>query len=153
MKYYQAFICTNGHCISSYGNNDTKFCETCGAEVISVCPSCGSPLRGRPNESYSFVSNYATPDFCYNCGAPLPWTKAALDAGEELIRDAIELDTAQQESLIKHLPDIIQATPRTSLAGTLVARALDQMLDVTAAGMKQFIIDCACEALKNQLGL
>ena len=79
--YNNATICLNGHVVSKYQANYQKFCSKCGKETYSKCPECNSPIHGKYEVDgiVDLSGSYNRPDYCYNCGAPYPWTKIILD--------------------------------------------------------------------------
>ena len=155
MSYYTAYICKNGHCISSYGHHtsEEKFCSRCGSEIISQCPECGAVIRGSYKSPYGFPAEYNVPAYCLHCGQPFPWTKTALDIAEALIREDEHLDTLVQQQLIDSLPDIVSETPKTKLSAIRLKKAFVSAGRFTAEGIRQFVIDFGCELAKQQLGL
>lgn len=155
MSYYTAYICKNGHCISSYGSNtpNEKYCSKCGSEVISACPACQKAIRGSYKSPYGLPAEYEIPAYCLYCGQPFPWTEAALDAAEALIQEDECLDQLTQQQLIGSLPDIISETPKTKISAVRLKKALASAGRFTAEGIRQFVIDFGCELAKQQLGL
>ena len=154
MEYHLGVICKNGHCISSYGDQALdKHCETCGAEIITRCPECGTPIRGTPNVDESWLYQYNTPSFCWNCGNPFPWTESAIASASMLIEEEAKLSALEQGRLIESLPDIVSETPRTQIAVVRFKKAMVAAGKFTAEGLRQFAIDFGCELAKKQLGL
>ena len=155
--YRIAAICRNGHCIDSglqYSSPDERFCEICGAEVIAVCPSCNTPIRGKYYaEGVLDFTEFPVPSYCISCGKPFPWTQSAIDAATAIIEDADDLDAAQRDKLVEVLPDIIAETPKTRLASTRFMKAISGAGKFTAEALRQFAIDFGCELAKQQLGL
>lgn len=157
--YRTAQICMNGHCITdsydAYPQRGQPFCEQCGASTITECPSCKAKIRGDYYEDgiCSLSSFFKAPAYCCQCGAPFPWTQAAMEAAADLIKEDQELLPDQQERLLASLPDIIAETPRTNLATVRIKKALLAAGKFTAEGLRQFVIDFGCELAKKQLGL
>lgn len=155
--YRIAAICKNGHCIDSglqYPSPSERFCEICGAEVIAVCPSCNTPIRGKYYaEGVLDFTEFPVPSYCISCGKPFPWTQSAIDAATAIIEDADDLDAAQRDKLVEVLPDIIAETPKTRLASTRFMKAISGAGKFTAEALRQFAIDFGCELAKQQLGL
>jgi len=79
-RFYSAAICRRGHIVDSMlGSHPRGYssppapnkCATCGAQVLTACPSCGSRLRGHlRGVVHPDTTLY---DFCDSCGAALPW--------------------------------------------------------------------------------
>lgn len=158
MGYYRtAQICLNGHCISdsvdAYPQHSQPFCSQCGAPTITSCPSCSAKIRGDYHEDgLAYLSaKYTVPAYCYNCGEPYPWTKAAIDSLVDLISEDEELNTLQQEILAKSLPDIVAETPKTKVATTRIKKALLSAGKFTAEAIREFVIDFGCELAKSML--
>ena len=60
---------------------NSKFCDKCGAESITKCPSCNSDIKGYYySPGIVSLSEMAIPSFCHNCGKSYPWTETALAA-------------------------------------------------------------------------
>ena len=91
MSHYFSAICTNGHKISDLLETPHyayKCCEKCGKQIITACPSCNEPIRGRVKSDFLIVTPEATiPAYCRKCGAPYPWTKSALEAMELVLKE------------------------------------------------------------------
>ena len=51
MQYDSALICKNGHLINDnlhqYPDENSAFCDKCGAPTISTCPHCNHEIKGR----------------------------------------------------------------------------------------------------------
>lgn len=152
-KYFVAAICTSGHCISSAVSSTSKdnYCPICGAPVITKCPECKTSIRGSYDNIYGIAAKYTTPSYCYHCGAPFPWTRAALDSTAEIIRMDEAMDEATQQQLIDALPDIVSETPKTPLAVVRFKRVLTAAGKFTADGIRQFAIDFGCELARKLL--
>ena len=75
-EYYGTVICLKGHTISSLyeGGEFDKRCSECGAETITECPNCSSPVRGT-NRDATVIVSFAPAKFCYECGDAYPWTQ------------------------------------------------------------------------------
>ena len=97
--YNNATICLNGHVVSKYQANYQKFCSKCGKETYSKCPECNSPIHGKYEVDgiVDLSGSYNRPDYCYNCGAPYPWTKIILDNAVMLVSLEDELDESMKE--------------------------------------------------------
>jgi hypothetical protein len=104
-------VCMNGHKITAYGTSQPetlrKRCSECGAETITHCKKCNSPLPGYYHvpSVLSFHSE-PPPKFCENCGEPFPWT------GKEN-PDAADEDAASRPATEHVLPmDVVKGTRR-----------------------------------------
>lgn len=151
-KFY-ATICTNGHVISSSEKDKQKFCSQCGAESISSCSYCDTPILGSSFSDFMYNVPYKRPDYCHNCGKPYPWTESALTNAILLIQEEDELSEQLKTSIVETLPDIITETPKTNLATIRFKKALASAGKFTAEGLRQFAIDFGCELAKKLLGI
>lgn len=72
-------VCMNGHQITDSINKSPheskKFCPVCGAETITNCSKCNSPIPGHIfYEKYLSMQRAHVPSHCHGCGAAFPWT-------------------------------------------------------------------------------
>lgn len=153
--YQAAQVCKNGHLrntdVSTHAAKNEDFCSKCGAEVISVCPHCGSPIRGayyirKPiynsamfdasegRRKVSHIAGYKDervsrivdiPAYCYKCGKSFPWTEEQLKTAENIINMLDDLTDEQKKQLIDFIPDIVIETPRSKYAALVYAKFLD----------------------------
>lgn len=156
--YHVAQICINGHCTCSSVDENPEmsqnFCKNCGKITITACPSCRAKIRGSYKEPgiIDLCSTYHTPAYCYNCGAPYPWTQTALDSTKELIAEDENLHEDEKKKLSESLPDIMSVTPRTQLATTRIKKSLQVAGKYTADAIRQFVIDFGCELALKSMG-
>ena len=131
--YGEALVCRRGHVASRdvrlTGPEGAK-CTVCGADILSRCSSCDSPIQGEYFVSgvISF-SDWSPADFCHVCGALFPWStwgsrvlalenvaeKAGLDAAtkmrltkvlRELAEDGESFDVASEVSVWSRVLDL-----------------------------------------------
>lgn len=155
MNYYPAFICENGHAISTASHLcPDRHCSKCGARIISKCPICDNTIKGRADngDPNAMIFKYTVPAYCRHCGKPYPWTAAAIESASVMIAES-ELSTNEQQKLISVLPDIVTETPRTQLASSRIKRAMACGDGFIAEGLRDFVINLGCEAAKHFLGL
>ena len=157
--YYQkAAICKNGHLkkytLEPSASCDLQYCDICGAEIITTCPSCGTYIRGKYYVSgvadlttYNFV-----PAYCYHCGLPFPWTQSALDAIEMALDDDDALNSDEKTQVLAALPDIMHETPKTLPASNRLKRILGKTQSTAADIIVKTLTAVACEAAKQILG-
>ena len=72
-------------------------------ETFSRCLNCRASLRGlweTPGVINGRPRNYTKPFYCYECGAPYPWTQNILDNAVELLSLDDDLDEISKD-LIK----------------------------------------------------
>lgn len=156
MSDFYAKICLNGHSIvESKPIHSKQFCEECGAEMISACPSCNAPIKEWHYSSDRVVMKPKpiNPLYCKNCGSPYPWTKAAIEATILTIQEDAALSEIEQNNLKDSLPDLMSETPRTKLATIRVKKVLISAGEFTADAIRQFIIDFGCELARKSFGL
>lgn len=157
MPYDSALICKNGHLINDnfhqYPEENSAFCDKCGAQTISICPHCNHEIKGRSLGEFSYIGNYEVPAYCIYCGKPFPWTESAIASTTLIIQEEDALDESQQNALIEVLPDIIAETPKTNLAVVRMKKCLSSAGKFTVEAVRQFAIDFGCELAKKSLGL
>ena len=91
--YREAAICLNGHVIDDMlvaENIDQgpipDYCADCAAKVLTNCPDCPTPLRGRREGR---LGHQAPANFCEACGAVMPWAGREAIAAK-MLRDLSE---------------------------------------------------------------
>ena len=153
MAYFPAFICENGHPVSTtaYSCPD-KYCSICGKAVISKCKNCGSTIRGDYDSQFGYIGEYEVPSYCPDCGKPYPWTIAAIEATMYMLEES-ELSSDEQRKLIDILPDVLAETPKTQLASIRFKKAMSNAGSFIAEGLRDFAVEFGCELFKKYLGL
>lgn len=153
MSYYTAFICENGHPVStsSYSCSD-KFCSKCGKPVVSSCSHCSQVIKGKYDGQLGTLADYKVPSYCPKCGKPYPWTSAAIEATAYMLEES-ELSAEDQKKLIDVLPDVLTETPKTQLASMRFKKAMSAAGSFVAEGLRDFAISFGCEVFKNYIGL
>lgn len=150
MEHYPAFICENGHPISTANATcSQKHCSECGARIISQCKHCQAMIEGH---EYGVSGYYRVPKYCNGCGKPYPWVIAAVESTTRIVEES-ELDSVSQRRIIEILPDVISETPKTQLAAFRIQKAITSAGKFLADGLRQFVIDVGCELIKKQLDL
>lgn len=154
-QYGNALICENGHLICTDIEKSpeqvTKFCKECGAATLKECSECGAFFHGQwygPIIGHDGVSGY-----CYECGQPYPWTKNALNAMAEIIRDEDSINDNEQEKYITSLPALLSDTPQTKVATNRIKKFFEKAGKATAQSIREILVDVASEAVKKSLGL
>lgn len=151
MEYYPAYICENGHVVSSFEDHcANRYCKLCGAAVAAQCPSCNAVIQGNERGS---SGSYHAPAYCHACGQPYPWIERTIRAVAELLAEDEAITPDECNRLIEVLPDTLAETPRTQLAVARIKKALKHLSSITSEALRQFLIDWACELVKKQLGL
>jgi hypothetical protein len=154
-SYYTAVLCPNGHSTTSIlelsPERDQPHCSECGQATIRACPSCGAAIHGSP--ANSVVWSYDPPKYCHACGAPYPWTAAALEAGTELAQILEGLSAAERQSLVASFDDLTRDTPRTAVAVLRTKTLLGRLTREGATALRQVLVAVATDEVKRQMGL
>lgn len=179
MEYPQHYfetaqICLNGHVITlNYGRNvgeRADYCPACGKCTIHECSVCHAPIRGAHytkevvttsinvlehtgtravREQRADKSIYNVPAYCYKCGEPYPWTKAAFNAATELIDEEMNELTREEKATFKAaLPDIVAQNSRTNLAAKKISGFLKKIVPTAQEAFKQIFYRLAAEGAK-----
>ncbi len=158
MSYYYHAICMNGHSISDTLRNlegIDKCCTKCGQAVITRCPTCGETIRGY--EQFDFVSvnrKIYIPSYCHECGNPYPWTKSAIEAVQLVLEEEKDfVIDADRAGLIEVLPDLMDETPKTSLAILRFQKVMSNCGEFAKQALMQFAVEFGCALAKQKLGI
>ncbi len=153
MGYRNATICKNGHVMSIYDANSQKYCSRCGKETYSYCTSCKSPIRGKYEVPgvLNLTGHYEKPHYCYNCGAPYPWTQMIIDNAAEILAMDIEISQEEKQLIKDAIPNLIVETPETPLAASKYKKTMAKVGETTSEVMRQLIIDVISETAKKIL--
>ena len=154
-RYDAAQVCVNGHVITSIialrPERRQKFCNECGAETITDCPTCVGSIKGAYIGSDLSLAPYVPPGFCDNCGKPYPWTAARLNAARDL-SDEIDAPTWEEREALKlSLDDIIRDTPQTAVASARFKRLAAKGGKEAGEGFKQILIGIVSETAKKMI--
>lgn len=115
MAYNNVTICLNGHIVSKNKAHSQNHCSKCGNKTYSSCTECNAPIRGPIKiEDVCILGEipYTIPNYCYECGAPYPWTQKILDNAVELVSLDDDLDETSKELIISAIPELLVDTPR-----------------------------------------
>ena len=145
-----AQICINGHLINSsstkYPGCNKKYCSDCSAEVIDKCPECKFPLQGEIHDDGLFLPmNIGIPKYCPNCGKPYPWTKAKLDALNEMIDLVDELNYDEKNELKKSGELISTDNPRSQIAVYKIKKYMNKVGSSLGEKLQELFVDIASE--------
>ncbi|MHB8410427.1 MAG: DUF2321 domain-containing protein [Candidatus Acidiferrales bacterium] len=148
--YDTAQVCLNGHLINAYTltrpDHSERFCAKCGAETITQCQECKTPIRGYYHVPRVYgPSPKNPPAFCHECGKPYPWTEKRIEAARELADESVELDSGEKESLKATFSDLLRDTPKTPLAAQRFQKLWAKMKGPTAGAMRDILVQIASE--------
>ncbi|MHB1576193.1 MAG: DUF2321 domain-containing protein [Candidatus Dormibacteria bacterium] len=156
-KNYLAAICRRGHIEASILSGPVApRCGRCGAEVLTACPSCISPLRG---SRVGVVGPPGAPNgFCWSCGNPYPWaTREAivyhienLLAGDDALSEGDVRALREQMASLNQVPSSGTTVEREQVAALRSLRTLAPKIWDRAAPLVTAI---ATAEIKRQLGL
>ena len=124
--YDVALVCENGHEVNAASQGMPEFnakrCDKCGAKAIDACPTCETSIRGFYWGGAISAAPYKPPAFCHDCGEPYPWTKASLEAAEELIRFNEYLSDEEKGDFLEALKETTRDTPKARVAAEKIKR-------------------------------
>jgi hypothetical protein len=148
--YYNAAVCVRGH-VASEGvefSQPGNFCQECGAEVITSCTKCSTPIRG-PSRAVLSARAFTPPSFCLQCGAPFPWIAAKISAARELADEIEGLSSEDRGKLKEAIVDIATDGPRTELGATRIKKMLGRASSAVGGALWKMSVDLATEAAKR----
>ena len=154
IPYNNATICLNGHVLSKYNANHQKYCSRCGTDTYSFCPECQAPIRGlydTPGVTILGNRTYHLPYYCYECGAPYPWTQKILDNAVELLSLDDDLDVASKELIKTAIPELIVDTTTTPVAIAKYRKGISSSGQILKDSLRQLLVDVVSETTKKVL--
>lgn len=154
MPYSGATICLNGHIVSKAQANSQKYCSVCGKETFSRCLNCRASLRGlweTPGVIVVGPRNYTKPFYCYECGAPYPWTQNILDNAVELLSLDDDLDEISKDLIKTAIPELITDTPTTPIAVAKYRKGVSKAVSFIGESLRQLLVDVVSETAKKAL--
>jgi hypothetical protein len=122
-----------------------KFCDRCGAELISTCPECEYPIEHASDGS-------GAPRYCRGCGKPYPWTATALRSAKEYADHIDVLSVEDRAELKESFDDLTMDTPRTPIAASRYKRILTSAGPVAKEIVTKTLIDVITNGAKELLG-
>ncbi|MXP62783.1 DUF2321 domain-containing protein [Roseomonas sp. M0104] len=149
-------VCVNGHQINSSAQSmpqfNQPFCDQCGAETITACPECRTPIPGYYYASGVLsVSRVPVPNNCTQCGVAYPWRQATLASAVEIFE--LELDGQDASDAAALLPLIASDNPRTEVAALKLKRLMSKMAKPAYDITIKVISDLASETAKKTFGM
>jgi len=150
--YYIRAVCLNGHILSnslSDPNDHDAYCDLCGAQVITACPSCGAFIKGRQIDTHVRGAKPAVRNNCYACGEPYPWISRAIVS----LAGRLEADGYQEEAeaFQEILPDIVAESPSTNTALIRFSGIMKRVGGELAVELVKFGLNFGCQSLVELL--
>ena len=157
--YYDvAQICLNGHLITdradSAPQHGQKHCDKCGAETTTACGKCKTDIRGdyhHPDIMVVGSEAMSPPSFCHECGAPYPWTQAALSAARELAAELENLKPEERKALAGTLEDLVADTPRSSVAALRFKKLATKAGREAGQALRNILHGVATDAVRGMI--
>jgi hypothetical protein len=149
-------ICLNGH----YTNNGAvswgadplnRYCQTCGAAVITKCVHCFEPVAGASYIEEVGDMFFALPAYCYGCGKAYPWTERMVRAARQLADEQDALTPEERELLKESIGEITQNTPLATVAARRIQRLAGKAGPGLLYGLREIVVGVVTEAVKQQL--
>jgi hypothetical protein len=136
--YCEAQICTNGDVQSADGFpfDGTKHCTKCGAECISACVSCRTPIRGKVKFS---AADYECPSFCHSCGKPYPWMDEKLRTAKQFLYHDDKL-TPEDRKELWELLQYVMSNPKAELTPAK-SRLISFKIEKATQPIREFVLD------------
>ena len=156
-SYDLAQICINGHVINSRASKNPvrnkNFCEQCGAETITSCKHCNTPIKGESsNPTIAEIRlGYKIPKFCDNCGNPFPWTQIKLKAASELVHLSSDLSSEEKDDFNINIVDLVNESPNIPAAQIKVKKYLGKVGKDVAQGIRDILVDLISETVKRAI--
>lgn len=154
-RFDTAQICLNGHVATAYFETSAefrqKYCDRCGAETITQCPSCKKPIRGGYRSRGWAPVPYQVPSFCIECGHSFPWTEAKIVAAMELAQELGSLDKDDQAILKQSIDDMVQDKPTTQVAVVRFKKIMKKVGQEGATMFREILVDVVSETAKKLL--
>lgn len=145
-----ALICENGHIVNdsvkTYPEDNSEFCQECGAKNISNCPSCGKLIDGkRHTEDCIAFDSIELPKYCKHCGQAYPWTKAKIEAVEEIVDLMDELNEDEKQQLKETTAMIATDNPKTTVGVLKIKKYLGKVGETLGNTAQKVFVDLASE--------
>jgi hypothetical protein len=156
-NYDTAQICLNGHAINDTVNRNPefnqKFCDKCGSETITTCPTCHISIRGdyHVDGVIAFGHEYLPPSYCYNCGNAFPWLQAAFDSAKELLDIDESISDNEKGLLISSMKEISKDTSKTEVNALKIKKLAKKLGSDTYDAFIKIAVDVGTEIAKKSL--
>lgn len=152
-----ALICENGHIINTMMQTSPQYnvdyCQDCGANTVSACPSCGEPIRGVNLDSRVYISMRSAPKYCHKCGAPFIWTEREQQTLLEYVDEFGNLSEADRDNLQKSIVVLSTNAPeaQTQLAAARFKKVISKLGNAVGEVVYKMVVDVASETGKKIL--
>lgn len=155
-RYDTAQICMNGHVINGHAESSPEFnqsfCTRCGTKTITACPDCQTRIPGEYDfEGIISSGRLPTPEFCFNCGAPYPWTEKRKENIRELIDQMTELGAGDRITLHDAIDDLMRDTPRSPVAVVQIRKIIPKIEKTANENLRKLVSEGMSEEIRKQL--
>lgn len=138
--------------------NNKNYCSNCGAEDIDKCPKCKFAFKGDIHDEglFSPMNKKSIPKYCPNCGETYPWTKAKLEALDDMIDLIDELNDTEKEELKEASKFISTDNSRTQISVYKFKHYSTKIVSSLGDKLEELLIEIASEtAIKfmKELGI
>ena len=120
-----------------------QFCSACGAQTVSACQHCQSPIK---------VSRVKIrPGYCGECGKPFTWTETALSAAKSCI-DELDVSPEEKTKQKGNLENLTKNTEQTQFAASSFKKFMNK-IGPTAGLLREIIVPILTTEVKKLLGI
>ena len=95
------------------------------------------------------LAEFRAPEFCHECGAPYPWTKAKIEAANEFVDDLDELDENEKSNFKKSIDEIVKNSPKSEMAVHKIGKLMKKLGQGAYIGARKLLVDISSETLKK----
>ena len=130
---------------NNQNQDSTEFCQVTleSTKVTKFYPDTNVTFEIGENQE-------KVPKYCYNCGKMYPWTKSKLQALNEVIDLADELEDDDKNELKEASELISTDTPRTQVGVLKIKKYTDKIGGAIGEKLQDLIVDIASEtAIKS----
>jgi hypothetical protein len=154
--YYSATVCRRGHVQSSIlelmDERPPQRCTKCGAAVLTSCPVCGYRIRG---SSAGGFGEYHPPDFCDQCGSPMPWAsrQARLYELENVLMETPDLTELDKLTISEQIEALTSIDPDDEEAQVERWQRIRRVTPALVESGRAILVTITTAAIQKQLGL